>query len=250
MIDYETYRFSKRERLRYLLSGLLLIACISFLFYRSVFAFALGLLLFYPYLKAKKKECIKRRRESLTLQFRDCILAFANALTVGYSIENAWRETYQDLGLLYREDADIMTELSAMIRQMDNQVALETLLLDFAERSRAPDIMDFAEIFAVAKRSGGNLAQIIQKSADAISDKLEVKREIQVSLTSRRYEQRIMNAIPVAMIAYINVSSPHYFDVLYHNVAGIAIMSVCLLMYLASILLSQKIMQAIFARLW
>lgn len=244
-MDYSIYHFSKKEGLCYFLEGIALIGVVSFLFYRSVYAFIAGLCLLPLYLKRKKRQCIRKRKETLTLQFKDAILAFSNALTVGYSIENAWRETYQDMGLLYDKNADIMQEIAGIIRQLDNNAVFEVLLLDFGVRADMEDIMDFAQVFSVAKRSGGDLNRIIQKSVDTISAKMELRREIQISLASRQYEQRIMNVIPAAMIVYISISSPHYFDVLYHNMAGGVIMTICLLLYLAAFLLSEHIMRGI-----
>jgi len=242
-IHYNEYHFTVKETIIYISAGTAVIGCVSFLFYRSVYAFLIGMSLMVPYLKTKRNTCIKRRRERLTLQFRDGITAFSNALSVGYSIENAWKEAYKDMQLLHDENADIMVEFAGMIRQMDSNAVFENLLLDFAKRSGVPDIMDFAEVFAVAKRSGGNLHTMIQECVTAISDKIEVRREIQVSLSARLYEQRIMNVIPMAIIAYISISSPHYFDVLYHNVAGIAIMTLCLILYGAGIYLSGRMLR-------
>lgn len=246
-MDYEKYRFSKKQACGYLLSAAALAGGISFLFYRSAAAFFAAFLFLPLYLKRKRRQCIRRRKEDLTMQFKDAILAFANALTVGYSIENAWRETYQDMKLLYSEDADMMREISEMIRKLDNNAVLETLLLDFGSRAGVEDIMDFAEVFSVAKRSGGDLNKVIQRSVETISSKIEVRREIQICLAAKQYEQRIMNVIPAAMIMYISLSSPHYFDVLYHNAAGVLIMSACLLLYAGAFLLSEKIMREVSA---
>ncbi|MBR1692936.1 MAG: type II secretion system F family protein [Lachnospiraceae bacterium] len=248
-MDYNSYRFKKGEWVRCLLPGAMLLGCISFLFYRSVYAFLAGLPFLALYMRSRKKVCIKKRKETLTRQFQDAISAFSGALSVGYSVENAWREAYRDMQLLYDEEADIMKELSGMLRQLDNNAVLENLLLDFARRADVPDICDFAEVFSVAKRSGGDLSAMIQNTVDAISDKIEVKREIQVSLASRTYEQSVMNVIPLAMIAYISISSPHYFDPLYHNAAGVVIMTGCLLLYAAAYALSQRLLQDIFRKI-
>lgn len=49
---------------------------------------------------------------------------------------------------------------------------------------------------SIAKRSGGNLNDIIRRSAAVTGEKIEVKQEIQTLLSSRRYEQKIMNMVP------------------------------------------------------
>ena len=242
-VNYDQYNFSIKEIVIYTFQGMCLIGCISYFFYHSIYAFLFGIPFLYFFFLRKKKICKKRRREQLTLQFKDSIQSFSAALMVGYSIENAWREVYEDMKLLYKEEDDMMVELVYMIRQMDNNGVLEHLLLDFAMRTGIPDIWDFSQIFAIAKRSGGDLNGIIKKSVDTISDKIQVKREIQIAIASKKYEQKVMSVIPIGIIAYISFTTPNYFDVLYHNVAGVLIMSVCLGVYGFAFFMSEKIME-------
>lgn len=240
-LNYDIYHFSTKEFLSFTFQGIGLIGCISYFFYHSIYAFGLGIPFLFLFYKRKKVMCKKKRKEHLTLQFKDAIQAFSVALSVGYSIENAWKEVHRDMKLLHHEKEDIMVEISYMLRQMENNEMLETLFLDFAKRSGVSDIEDFAQVFSIAKRSGGDLNKMIKKSVDTICEKIEIKREIQTSLASRKYEQKVMNAIPVGIIAYISFTSPHYFDILYHNTAGIIIMSLCLMIYGVAFLLAEKI---------
>lgn len=242
-VNYDRYRFSKKEFIYFTFQGICLIGCISYFFYRSIYAFLLGIPFLYFFFMRKKKICKRRRKEHLTMQFMDSIQSFSAALMVGYSIENAWRQVYEDMKLLHKEEEDIMVELLYMIRQMDNNGVLEHLLLDFARRTAISDIWDFAQIFAIAKRSGGDLNGIIKKSVNTICDKIQVKREIQIAIASKKYEQKVMSVIPIGIIAYISMTNPHYFDVLYHNIAGVLIMSICLLIYGFAFLMSEKIME-------
>ena len=241
-VNYDIYRFSIKEIVFFSLQGMCLIGCISYFFYHSIYAFFLGLPFLFFYFKRKRNICKKKRKELLTIQFMDSIQSFSAALMVGYSIENAWREAYQDMKLLHKNDEDIMIELQYMMRQMDNNGILENLLLDFARRTGISDIWDFAQIFAIAKRSGGDLNGIIKKSVDTICAKIQVKREIQIAIASKKYEQKVMSVIPIGIIAYISFTTPHYFDVLYHNAAGVLIMSACLLLYGFAFIMSEKIM--------
>lgn len=49
-----------------------------------------------------------------------------------------------------------------------------------------------------------------------------------------------MNVMPVFLLFYLDIASPGYLDVLYHNILGVIFMTICLLGYLASILLSER----------
>ncbi len=50
-----------------------------------------------------------------------------------------------------------------------NNVPLEKVLSDFAERSQVSDICHFADVFAIGKRSGGNLKELIGDSCEIIA---------------------------------------------------------------------------------
>lgn len=71
---------------------------------------------------------------------------------------------------------------------------------------------------------------------------MEIDTEIDLMLSSRKYEQKIMNAVPFFIIFYLSLTTKGFFAVLYHNPAGILFMTVCLLAYLAAVLLSDRIM--------
>ena len=74
-----------------------------------------------------------------------------------------------------------------------------------------------------------------------ISEKIQVKRDIQTILASRQFEQKVMNLVPIFILFYIEVTSPGFFSPMYQNPAGICIMTICLAVYLAAYVLSRKI---------
>lgn len=240
-MDYEKYMFSNREKLQYGLEVLILSGVISYLFYRSIYAMVLVIPIGLFFWKEKKKELADKRRQRLGEEFKDGILAIATALKVGYSMENAVLEATKDLKMVYSPKSDIIREFTLINLQVRNNVVIEKLLLDFGKRSHVEDIQDFAEVFAIAKRNGGDFYKIIQNTAVTIRDKIEVKQEIETMITAKQFEQKIMNLIPILIIVYISMTSPHFFDTLYHNLFGVLIMTGCLLVYFLAILLARHI---------
>lgn len=76
-----------------------------------------------------------------------------------------------------------------------------------------------------------------------LSGKIDTEREIASSIASRKYEQTIMNVIPLGIILYIQVSFPDFMEVLYGNLLGVIVMTACLGIYLVSLGIGQKIMR-------
>lgn len=85
------------------------------------------------------------------------------------------------------------------------------------------------------------MTDIIERTISVISRKMDVEKEIDVLISSKRLEAGIMNIVPFFIIFYISITGNGFFDPLYHNVVGVVLMTICMLVYFAAYLLSQKI---------
>lgn len=247
--DYRKYSWKRGE-----LAGTVLIcagitAVLAYFFYRSAWALlplsAIGFLAFRQIGKGKAE----KRREELSGQFRECILSVATLLQAGYSVENAFMECRQDLVLMYGEESLICRELNYIKRGLKINIVLEELLEDLAARSGCEEIAQFAQIFALVKRNGGNMAEVIRSSAYQIGRQIELKQEMQILLGGKKMEFTVMKVMPFGILLYIEIGNRGYFDSLYHNLAGAAIMTGCLGVYLGAYLLGEHIMKGITAEM-
>ncbi len=220
----------------------ILLACF---FYRSVWAiFPLTVVgVFFFRMEVSRK--LSRLREDLDRQFKECILSVAASLKAGYAVENAFVESCADMKLLYGEDSLIFAELEGIRRGLVINITLEELLTDLGQRSASDDIMQFSQVFAIAKRSGGNLPEIMRTTAVMIGRRIDARQEVQTILSGRKMEQTIMKLIPFGILLYIGNSYPGYFDTMYHNWQGVAIMTGCLVIYLTAYVMADKILQRI-----
>lgn len=244
MIDYNQYVYTVAERIRYGMLGgaagfIILMLFYDHLLFCGVCAAPAGVL----FLRIYRNALIEKRRWELTIQFKDAMESMVSALVAGYSLENSVRQAQRDLMVMYREDDVIMREFSYMLSKMDLKAGVEALLEDLGARSGVEDIRTFSEILSTAKRTGGNLVQVMRKTAGNISQKLEIRREIETLIAGKRMESNCMTAIPLLMIAYLRVFSPGFLDPLYHNPTGILVMTGTLLLYIVSVLWGQKIMK-------
>ena len=214
---------------------------IAWLFYESIIAFVVMLPLGGIYFLFWERDLIHKKELEFEEQFKEAISSISVSLRVGYSVENAMRETRKDLAVLYKEDTAIQREFTHMVRQIYLQVPMEKIMEEWAERVEQEDVRNFVNVFTLAKRSGGNMLRIIQNSIVQIRDKIEVRSEIETILAARKYEFKVMSVIPFGMIAYMKVSFPEFMNILYGNVIGIGVMSICLLVYCGAYVLGSKI---------
>ena len=151
--------------------------------------------------------------------------------------------TIHDLETVYSEEELIIQEMQFMVRQVQMNMTVEKVLQDFAIRMKDEDVHTFVTVFTMAKRSGGDTMEIIRDAARQMGDKIDVEREIVTILAARKLEFRIMTLIPLGMIVYLRLSFPEFFQVLYGNLLGIVVMTVCLLIYLLAYLSGKKIVE-------
>ncbi|MGI6006074.1 MAG: type II secretion system F family protein [Ruminococcus sp.] len=241
--NYSHYRFSKKELIRYLGESLFLCAGINYLCYRSWWAFLALLPVPWFYLKLKRQKLLKRKRKLLNYAFKDAVNSLSVALKAGYSMENAISECIRDLKNIYPASDPIVEEFCYIQNQLKVSVPVETLLRDLGERSQVEDIRNFAGVYGIAKRSGGNLSRILQNTARTLNDKIEVEKEVEACIAAKRMEQSIMAAVPFGIILYMQVIDPEFLSVLYGNMAGVCVMTVCLIGYALAFWMGRRIVR-------
>lgn len=75
-----------------------------------------------------------------------------------------------------------------------------------------------------------------------IGESIQVENEIALMTAAKRYEQMIMNAMPLFLVLYLDFTSPDFFEILYTTMFGRAVMTGCLLIYIVSVLIAKHIL--------
>ena len=240
-MDYRKYDCSVKEILGCVGTSCAVASVFAWLFYRSFLAMVLVIPVYIVVLTSYKKDKMMQRKARLLQEFKDGMQALSAALYAGYSIENAWREVAKEMRELHGANSLICGELGQLNAAVRMNRPIEKVLEDFAARSGCEDIESFAEIFSFAKRSGGNLPGIIRVTVQKLSGRILIEQEVATMLAGKKLEGRIMDVMPVAILAYMNISFGDFLDVLYGNVMGVIIMTVALAVYAGAIKLSEQI---------
>lgn len=235
------YKMTKKEIIINIGIILWAITIISYLFYGTVWAafalFPLGI----PIFKQKKKKLEEKKKQELESQFKDMLVSLSDALKTGYSVHNALKESYKDMASMYGQKSVICRELSWMISKIKMNVSEEEVFREFAGKTELENAVLFSRIFSVAKRTGGNMTEVIRSVTDDIVLKENIKEEIFVSITEKRLEQKIMTGIPILLVVYVKVMSPGFLDIMYETIAGRIVMTVCIIAYATAYIWAQNI---------
>lgn len=219
------------------------VGVLGYLFYRNVqWCIIAAVLAGICGIFLEKKQRRIRWQKQINLEFREGLQGIAAALNAGYSMENAFVEARKDLELLYGRQSVLADEFQTIIARNRLNCPVEQTLMELAVRSGIEDIRRFAEIFQTAKRTGGDFIAITRMAADRISEKIEVRREIDTMIAGKKMEAQIMNAVPLGMIVYFWLCSPDFLECLYHG-SGRGIMTLLLGIYLTAYYWSERIIQ-------
>lgn len=241
--DYGIYNMTLAEKMLYVCLAAVIIYIFAFVFYRSHLISALFTPLAIIYPRIRRAELLKKRQKELNLQFKDMLYSLSSSLSAGKSIENSFREVVRDLSVLYPDpDAYIIVETGYMARKIEMNETAEAVLADFARRAHIDDIDNFVDVLQTCKRAGGNMVEVIRNTSGIINDKIEIGQEIDMLLAQRRFEQKILNVMPVFMVVLLSLTAYEYMAPVFTTYAGRLVMTIAIFILIGAYLLSRKIM--------
>ncbi len=185
----------------------------------------------------------EEQKAQIKKQFLYAAGLLSDYLRSGYSIENALVRSQTELREVYGEKSRILEEWKQMAAGLSINRSAEEVFREFGLRSGVEEIRSFADIFGIVKRSGGQLGEVIAAVTEILAGQFEVEEQIETMITAKRFEQKIMNRMPLGILLYIKTASPEFMAVLYEGLTGRLIMGGCLLVYGAAYCWAEKIVR-------
>ncbi len=205
LYDYTKYKMTLTDKLIAFAIGFLGAAVVLHIFFGVIivdiiFGVVAGIIAQPIYRNMK----ISSIRNQLTLQFKDLLDSLNSSVSAGKVISAAFIDAEKDMTMQYGANSFITTELHTINRGIVNGSKIEDLIRDFGERSGIEDISNFANVFMLSNRRGGNMKTIISESKSIICDKIEIEQEIKTMSSSVKNELNIMMAMPIFIIPMIS----------------------------------------------
>ena len=152
----------------------------------------------------------KKRRDALFAeQLPDALTMIARSLRAGHSLASAVELGSMELpnptgGLLKLA----FEQQNLGVRMVDALVSLRT-------RIDSEDFNFFVTIISINSESGGNLSEILDKLAETIRARLQIRRQVEVLTAEGRISGYILVALPVVMFGIFYIIRPGYLDVFF-----------------------------------
>jgi tight adherence protein B len=232
-----------KERIKYYLVSTAGLAFTGWLFFDNILLASVLALLAVPLEKYWKKTQIEKKRKELTVQFKDMLFSLSSSFQSGRHMGEAIAEAKKNVLEIYPAGTPINVELDLMVRRINaGGESDREVLFDFAKRSGSEDAKNFADVYYTCLTTGGDLVSVVNRTAEVILEKMTIRREIDTLMAQKKYEAKLLTAVPFMILLYLRFSSPGYLEQLYTTAVGLCIMAASLLALVCSFFWSVKIM--------
>jgi len=225
----EKYGLTTKEVIDCISFSYLGLFVIFYIFYQNILLSLLSGFLLPICMKYYAAERRAKRKEFMALQFRDLLYSLSASFAAGRHMSDGLREAESNLKLVYDGNTPMLREISGILSKLDeSRASEEEVLKDFAQRSAVSDIQGFIDTYLICRMTGGDINSVISKASAMLIEKIGIEKEIKTLTAQKCFEGRIISAMPVIVILFLNIASPGYIEILYSSFIGRVIMTVAL----------------------
>ena len=160
----------------------------------------------------------KKRLDQFQQGLPEALDLMVSALRAGHSLIAA-------LGSVARECADpIGCEFKACFEEQNYGLELKTALDNLLKRVPLQDLRIFATAVMIQKESGGNLAEVLDKTAHVIRERFRLKRQVGVHTAQGRMTGWVLTFLPVVLGVALYFLNPEMMSILWKNPTGVKLL--------------------------
>jgi len=165
----------------------------------------------------------QKRLQLFNSQISDALVIIANSLRSGFSF-------LQAMDLVRREMPDpIAKEFGRAFQEINLGTPTEQALTNMAERVDSDDLDMVVTAVLIQRQVGGNLAEVLDKIAHTIKERIRIKGEIKTLTAQGRISGIVIGLMPVALCMFLFVANPEYISLLFNNQAGLIMVGAALI---------------------
>ena len=164
--------------------------------------------------------CINRRRNLFERQLLDALDLAARSLRAGHPMAGAIQLVAEEIpapvGKLFAEIQDSQTL----------GTPVEEALRAAAERADNGDMKVFAAAVVIQTQSGGNLADMMERVAWVIRERMRLSRRARVLTTEAQFSKRVLLALPLGLFVVFNILNPDYMEPMFTTTIGNVLLAI------------------------
>ena len=114
----------------------------------------------------------------------------------------------------------VRSEFGEVFKQQNFGLPLRDAMTQMLDRVPSQDLRVLVTGMLVQKETGGNLAEILDRIANTIRERLKIYGEIKTHTAQGRMTGWILCALPIVMLVAINMINPGYSNMLINTSIG------------------------------
>ena len=190
-----------------------------------------------------RRLAVRQEKSCKERELKEFLQLLSMALQAGFAVEQAFVEVEKELRMMHGKDSRILPLLVRMNRRVALNRPAEEEFLCLAKKLGLEDGLRFGYIFQASRRLGSDQVRLLENAAGKLEEKIRIQQENQILVAQKQLELQVMYIMPLLIVAYVKCTSYDFLAVLYHNLQGVFIMSLCLVAYGGMILLGEWILQ-------
>jgi tight adherence protein B len=157
---------------------------------------------------------LARRRNRFAEQLPDALQVVASALRTGHSFAGA-------LAVVVESASEPMkSEMQRVVADEQLGIPIQDSIGVVAERMASRDVEQLALVAQLQRDAGGDAAEVIDRVAETVRERFDLKRLIQTLTMQGRMSRWIVTALPIVVILAVRLENPHYFHPLVNSLGG------------------------------
>jgi tight adherence protein B len=181
------------------------------------------------------RQRVHRQQQLFASQLPDNLQVLASALRAGHSLVGALSVVVDD------SPEPSRTEFRRVIADEQLGVPLDEAIETVAERMDSKDLRQVGLVAALQHETGGNTAEVLDRVADTVRERFELRRLVSTLTAQGRMSRWILTGLPVFLLVIISVLNPNYISPLYSHAGGRVLLLVAAVMVTAGSLVIRKI---------
>jgi tight adherence protein B len=155
-----------------------------------------------------------RRLEAFNRGLADSIDMMARSMRAGHSVVAA-------IGIVAEQAVEpVKSEFDEVFKKQNYGLPLREALLQMLDRVPSQDLRVLVTGMMVQKETGGNLAEILDRIAFVIRERIRIHGEIRTHTAQGRLTGYILCGLPIVMLVLLNLINPGYSNVLFETPTG------------------------------
>lgn len=218
------------------LQAVLMAVCVAGALVSGAMLLLLGLPLIALFPQIRLAQQVARRTTLFDDQIEAWLGAISNSLRASPSLAEAIASTIPLVPAPMSEEVDILVKENELGTPLDR--ALDNLSARLNTKTIAATVL----ALKVARKSGGNLPEMLENAASALRELARLEGVVRTKTAEGRAQAWVIAAIPVPMVAGLHAMDPTFFVPLFNSFSGHFVMGVSGVLWLLAILAAQKIL--------